>query len=498
MERRRLEKELIERIAEIVEGRLSTSPHHLLAYSRDLWPMKLIEIQDMKMEAETLNLPDAVVWVKEVKEVVKLLRFCSEKEIPVIPFGGGSGVCGGTVPVNGGIVVDLKLMDKIRNLNELSLLVEVEAGANGERFERMLNKMGYTLGHFPSSMYCSTVGGWVSTRSAGQASTLYGKIEDMVVALEVVLPDGSVLRTKETPRGATGPDLKQVFIGSEGTLGIITSVVLRIHPYPEHRGFSSFFFSDLSSGISAIRKIMRAGAKPAVLRLYDPVDTLITSMGTGEKKGGGFGEKILKWIIGSPSMANRFIGKFAGKCLLIMVFEGTRRNVYTAQDIAREICKEEYGIHEGEKYAKEWFEHRYSVSFGLSRIFSLGLFADTMEVASPWDRLENLYYEIKNAISKYALVMAHFSHAYEDGCNIYFTFVGGGKNPEERRERYISIWNDAMEACLRAGGAISHHHGIGLLKRKWLKDEHGKGYEIIKSLKSIIDPKNIMNPGKLL
>lgn len=488
-----LENGFINTLSKLVEGRISTSIQHLLAYSRDLWPLKLIEIQGV----ETPDIPDAVLWVKNVKEVVKVVKLCSENEIPIIPYGGGSGVCGGTVPINGGIIIDLKLMNAVRSLNEYSLLVEVEAGANGERFERTLNRMGYTLGHFPSSIYCSTVGGWVSTRSAGQASTLYGKIEDMVVALEVVLPDGNVLRTKETPRGATGPDPKQIFIGSEGTLGIITSATLRMHPYPEHRGFASFFFEELSSGFSAIRKIMRAGAKPAVLRLYDPVDTMVSSMG-GEKKGGWLGEKILKWIIGSPSMANRFIERFSKKCLLIMVFEGKRRNVYTAQDIAREICREEKGTDEGEKYAKEWLTRRYSVSFGLSKIFSLGLFADTMEVASSWDKLESLYFEIKKAISKYALVMAHFSHAYDDGCNIYFTFIGGGKKPEERIERYMKIWNDAMEACINVGGAISHHHGIGLLKRKWLKDEHGKGYEIIRSIKNIIDPKNIMNPGKLL
>lgn len=492
-------KENLQAISDIVQGRCSTSFHHLLAYSRDLWPLKLMDLQEIKTkEGGLMELPDAIVWAKELKEVIKLVKLCYEHEIPIIPYGGGSGVCGGTVPLCGGVILDLKLMNRIRSLNENSLLVEVEAGANGERLERRLNYMGYTLGHFPSSIYCSTVGGWISTRSAGQASTLYGKIEDMVVAIEVVLPDGSVLRTKETPRGATGPDLKHLFVGSEGTLGIITSGTLKIHPYPEHRGFSSFFFDDLASGISAIRKIMRTGVKPAVLRLYDPVDTIVSTMKGGTKKGGGVTDMVLKWIVSTPSMATRMLERLNKKCLLILVFEGPRRMVYTSQDIAREICRGEKGKDEGEVYAREWFEHRYSISFGLSRIFSAGLFADTMEVASPWDKLEDLYTEMKKAISRYALVMAHFSHAYEDGCNIYFTFVGGGRRTDEKRERYTRIWDEAMEACIRVGGAISHHHGIGMLKRKYIKEEHGRGYDVLKTLKRVIDPKDIMNPEKLL
>ncbi len=222
----KLPEDFISLLSSAVEGRISTSIVHRFAYSRDLWPLKLIELQEFILP----ELPDVVVWVKDVREVIKVLKLCNENKIPVIPYGGGSGVCGGTVPLKGGVILDMKLMNKIRALKESSLLVEVEAGANGERFERWLNKRGYTLGHFPSSIYCSTVGGWVSTRSAGQASTLYGKIEDMVAALEVVLPDGTVIRTKETPRGATGPDLKSLFIGSEGILGVITSVVLKILP----------------------------------------------------------------------------------------------------------------------------------------------------------------------------------------------------------------------------------------------------------------------------
>lgn len=487
-----VKKELLVEISKLVDGRVSTSLSHRLAYMRDLWPLKLIEFDGRHLE----HFPDAVMWVKNTEEVQKVLDFCSKNEIYIIPYSGGSGVCGGVVPVKGGIILDLKMMNRVRHLNKTSLLVEVEAGINGEKLERWLQSKGYTLGHFPSSMYCSCAGGWVATRSAGQCSTLYGKIEDMVVSIEFVIPSGEVIRTKAVPRSATGPDLNQIITGSEGTLGVITSATFRIHPLPENRVFLSFFFENLTNALSSVRRILREGVKPAVVRVYDPIDTLLT---TSVKKGkGGITDSLLKIALKTPSLLNKTANAMAKRCLLIMIIEGKRRKTFAEGDFAREVCISEGGEDTGGSHAEEWVAHRYSVSFGLSRIFYSGLFADTMEVASTWDKLETLYQEMRDAIAQHALVMAHFSHAYEEGCNIYFTFIAGGKDWRDKVEKYKRIWESAMSACLRVGGSISHHHGIGLLKKMWLWKEHGTGYRVLSALKGYFDPQGIMNPGKIV
>lgn len=489
-----LNRDLLRELSNLIDGRVSTSLPHRLAYMRDLWPLKLIEFEGGHFEC----FPDAVVWVRSTEEVRNVLRFCSMNRIPVIPYGGGSGVCGGTVPVKGGLILDMKMMNRIRNLDETSLLVEVEAGMNGERLERWLERRGYTLGHFPSSIYCSCVGGWVATRSAGQCSTLYGKIEDMVVSLEFVTPSGDVVRTKRVPRSATGPDINQVITGSEGTLGVITSATFRIHPFPENRVFLSFFFENVHKGLTAVRKILREGVKPAVVRLYDPIDTLLaTSLKKGKGGGGGILDNFLKLALKAPSLLNRTVSAMAKKCLLVMIIEGKKRKTFAEGDFAREVCLAEGGEDTGGVHAEEWISHRYSVSFGLSRIFYSGLFADTMEVASTWDKIETLYEVMRTAIAKHALVMAHFSHAYEEGCNIYFTFIAGGKDWKDKAERYRAIWKDAMDACIKVGGSISHHHGIGLLKKMYLLEEHGSGYNLFVAMKKFLDPHGIMNPGKI-
>jgi alkyldihydroxyacetonephosphate synthase len=231
---------IVDEFSKIVgPDRVSVSSIDRANYSHDLWPMTSIWLQSDEFPYP----PQMVIWPKSVAEIVRIIKLAVLRKVQVIPYGAGSGVCGGTLPVGGGMILDLKRMDKMLDLDEESMLVTVQPGMIGEIFERQLNKKGYTLGHFPSSMYCSTVGGWLATRSAGQFSSRYGKIEDMVVGLEVVVPSGEVLKTRVTPRSATGPDFKQLFIGSEGTLGVITKAILRIWPLPEHRIYQSFEFN---------------------------------------------------------------------------------------------------------------------------------------------------------------------------------------------------------------------------------------------------------------
>jgi len=311
--------------------------------------------------------------------------------------------------------------------------------------------------------------------------------------------------TAKTPKSATGPDIKQIFIGSEGTLCIITSAGLTIKKIPSRRSFLSFSFKGISDGLSAIREFIQEGARPPVIRLYDEIDTFIAGRGKGKKAGelrhNSRFERLIsfieKTILSHPVAFEKMANSFLSDCLLILVFEGNPRIIYTEEDTVGEICKKNHGVNEGEEPAKKWWDNRYSVSYGLSPVFYRKAFADTIEVSATWSNLEALYHNMRSSISKYAFVMAHFSHFYESGGNIYFTFVGTGKTKEEKIEKYLMIWDSAMDTCIKSGGSISHHHGIGLLKQKWMHNEHGNLFNVMKGIKGVIDRNNIMNPGKL-
>ncbi|MDP3938987.1 MAG: FAD-binding oxidoreductase, partial [Deltaproteobacteria bacterium] len=292
--------------------RISVTTPDRIAYARDLWPMG----QFWARKGEFPHPPDAIVWPETLDEISALLRLANAERFPVIPMGAGSGVCGGTIAMQGGVILDLKRMKRVRELDEASLLVTAEAGIIGQHLEEWLNGRGYTLGHFPSSIYCSSFGGWLATRSAGQLSTKYGKIEDMVMGLEGVLPDGSRFSSKVTPRTAAGPRFDQFFIGSEGTLGVITAGTCRVRPVAEARHFAGYVYPDVSTGLRAIRMLMRAGLDPAAVRLYDEMDTTMTMTALGLDVSG---------------------------CLLILVFEDVQALIDAKTSLADRICREQEG-----------------------------------------------------------------------------------------------------------------------------------------------------------
>ncbi|UCD85755.1 MAG: FAD-binding oxidoreductase [Deltaproteobacteria bacterium] len=502
--------ELYRSLSQILEpARVLCSEADRISYSRDLWPLGTIGIQHGEMPHH----PDFIVWPQNTDEVSGILRLAKEKRVPVIPFGGGSGVCGGTLPLKGGMIIDCKRMSKILRIDEISLTVSAESGIIGEHLERELNRKGYTAGHFPSSMYCSTLGGWLATRSAGQLSARYGKIEDMVVNLQVVLPGGEILETKATPRSSTGPDFNQIFVGSEGTLGIITRATIKIHHYPKSRRFSGFLFKNVPAGLEAIRKILQKGVRPATVRLYDELDTLIVASGKVKTTSASHQDKKEKGKLSSfipemvkraertalahPSIIDKLSGLLPESCLLILTFEGAEEITEVEQRVAVGICEAEGGQAQGPEPGERWWKERYKVSYSMSTVFALDSFVDTIEVATTWDRLERLYFKMREAISKYSLVMAHFSHAYQEGCSIYFTFAASAKGKDKKKELYQKIWDTAMDVCVKEGATISHHHGIGYLKASWMQQEHGEAMKLYRAIKAAIDPENIMNPGKM-
>jgi alkyldihydroxyacetonephosphate synthase len=339
--------------------------------------------------------------------------------------------------------------------------------------EKRVREDGLTIGHWPQSIEVSTVGGWVATRAAGQFSTAYGNIEDLVMDLEVVLPDGAVLRTRRTPRASSGPDLRQLFLGSEGTLGIVTEVTFSLRPLPESSRGQAFHFESLAAGVEAIRRLMRAGYRPPVIRLYDPPES-----------GRHFPETC-------PME----------RAMLILLHEGPALMVAAEAEGVAEISEETGGIEADSSAVDHWLEKRNDVP-GFREFLEKGIILDTIEVASTWDRVLPLYERVTDSLSKVdgiLLATGHSSHSYRSGTNLYFTFVARPAERSRMADVYRECWKRTMDAVLEVGAGISHHHGIGRVRRDALPGELGEtGIAVLRAVKGALDPGNLLNPGALL
>ena len=488
--------------------RHSASPVDRIAYARDLWPRHHLDVREGRIAEHR---PALVVWPKDTAEVAAVVRFCATEGVPIVPFGAGSGVCGGIMPDGRTVVIDLKRLDRWRKLDADAPTLEVEAGALGIRLEEDLQAKGFTAGHFPSSILCSTVGGWLAARGAGQCSGLYGKIEDMVASIECVVGRGEIVRFH---RRVHGPDAIPLFIGSEGVLGVITSATLRLHPAPPARAFGAFSFPSVQAGWTAMRDMFQAGLRPAVARLYDPFDSFIARMGsvkrarggkTKEKHGPempGAGGLALRSLLRAPKLINDAVDALGARVFrgstLIVIFEAPAED--GAADMARAaaIAAHHGATSLGEGPARHWIEHRYGVSYRQSPVFMSGAFSDTMEVSATWSRLAGLYDAVREALGRHVFVMAHLSHAYPDGCSIYFTFAGSAPTVAEAEAKYDAAWRAALDAAIGAGGSLSHHHGVGRSKAPNHGAELGAGVDVVHALRGVCDPAGIMNPGNLL
>lgn len=436
------------------------------AHARDCWPRLALAERTGVSAPE----PDVVVRPHSTAEVSAVLAWATGHGVPVTPYGAGSGVVGGAVATHGGILLDLSGLAGLVALDEVSGVATFRAGTLGPDVEAAVNARGWTVGHFPSSIMCSTVGGWVAARGAGQLSTRYGKAEDIVVGLEAVLPSGAVWRTLPAPRTAAGPDLWRLLAGAEGTLGVVTEVTFRLHPLPEVRRFGGWLFGSLGEGLDALRDVMRTGARPAVLRLYDELDTTLV------------------------------LGR-SGGVLLVTVCEGDPDVVAAEEAVLRRACAAATDV--GSEPGEHWWAHRYDVSFNLPRVLSGELLgpngvADTIEVAALWSRLPGVYDAMQAAMSEHAsVVFAHVSHCYPEGASIYWSFAFDAASPEQALARYDAVWAAAMDACRAAGGTIGHHHGVGQARAPWLAAELGAGWDVLRAVKRALDPAGVCNPGKL-
>ncbi|MFM7963939.1 MAG: FAD-binding oxidoreductase, partial [Actinomycetota bacterium] len=389
---------------------------------------------------------------------------------------GRSGVSGASVPMFGGVVLDMTAMSGIVSVDNTSGVVEVLPGTFGPDLEHALAQHNLTVGHFPQSFDISTVGGWIACLGAGQFSTRYGKINEMIVGLEVVLADGSVIRTGGAPAAAHGPDVSSLFVGSEGTLGVVTRAWLRAHDVAPVRKKAAYFFPSFADGVKAMREAIRAHATPAVLRLYDAVE------------------------------AQRSHGGDGANSTLIVLDDGEQEIVDATLAVVDRCARAHGATAAPVERVDHWLAHRNDTS-GLQALTKKGFVIDTMEVAAPWSKIGAVYQgvlEATRSVDGARSVSAHVSHSYLDGACIYFTFVGqissrdiNDATTAEHQALYVAMWNAAQRAALAAGGNLAHHHGVGLNRGRFMRDAMGDAFNVLVAMKRALDPNDLFNPGKL-
>jgi alkyldihydroxyacetonephosphate synthase len=421
-----------------------------------------------------LGRPDLVVRARTEEDVAAVLRVANRLVVPVVPWGGGSGSQGGAVPVEGGIVLDLRGLDRIVAIDEDSFTVTAEAGVNGRRLEEELNERGLMLPHYPASADLATVGGYVAARGSGVLSTRYGKIEDLVLSLRVATPTGELIDTLPVPRHAVGPELSQLFVGSEGTLGVITRVTLQVAPLPAARRFEAVSFPSVREGIAVVRSCLARGLRPSVVRLYDEAATR-SSLG--------------------PVVGRELEGVCAVFC-----FEGEPAVADAEAEALLAAAREGGATVLDGALAETWWARRYEF-YKPPHHPELPAVWGTIEAVATYGRIHDVYRAVKKAVEDpYAAhglsLKVHFSHWYPWGTMMYGRFVvaDGGTDAVELHDR---IWEDGVRAILGAGGVMNDHHGVGLKLAPYMRAQYGPALDTLRRIKEVLDPNRIMNPGKL-
>ena len=439
---------------------------------RDWWPLSAAWANAGMLPSQ----PQLVVTPQTPEEVALVLQSASQHRVPVVAVAGRSGVLGGTISVAGGIAIDLTGLNRIVGVDLYNNVVDVQAGVFGDVLEAALRTEHHrTLGHHPQSIALSTVGGWLACRSSGQMSNRYGGIEDMVLDVEVALPDGTLRRTGvggASPRGALGPDLTSLFVGSEGSFGVITSALLRVHPEPTVERKSAWQVPDMATGVELARRLAQYSADPAVLRLYDLTEAQ-RSFGVDHPLVIAYDESPIDDL----DAHDRFLRREAA--------------ALSAVELAPALVD-------------QWLHHRNDVS-ALATYAALGAVLDTVEISAPWSALDHIYTTVCAQVAELdgtAAISAHLSHSYTSGACLYFTMgalpVGEPADPMAWREAwYRDAWDIIMSTTSEAGGSLSHHHGVGMVRGSYLRDIQPHRLELIGRLKATVDPNGVLNPGKL-
>ncbi len=442
------------------------------------------------------NLPDVVVHPRNREDVEKIVTFCNEERIPLYVFGGGSTVTRGMEAVKGGITIDMSIhMNRVIEFNEENHTITVEAGMWGPQLENTLQnapqtlqaQRAYTTGHFPQSFEFSSVGGWVVTRGAGQNSTYYGKIEDIVVAQEYVTPRG-VIRSGEFPRQATGPDLDQIMMGSEGSFGVLTSATLKVHHWmPENRKRFSYMFKNWDDARNAAREIMQGEfGYPSVFRLSDPEETNVAMK--LYKVEDTIADSLLKNLGYQPMQ----------KCLLLGFTDGEKTFCKNLNHKIRQTARK-YGAFKLSAFGvtQAWEHSRFSDPYMREDLMDHGIMIDTLECAVTWSQMKEVHARVRQVVKNRpdTICMTHLSHAYPQGANLYWIFIA----KIDKIQEYLDLQYSVLQTILESGAAMSHHHGVGKQTSPWLEEQMGTPYmDIVRTLKRHFDPNNILNPGGTL
>ncbi len=469
--------------------RVKTDPYERAYHARGRSYHDLLHLR----AGNLTSAPDAVVYPESLEEVQALVRLAAEKNLALIPFGGGSSVVGGVTPLPnpsqaGAVTLDMSRMNRVLNVNPETMLAHVQAGIYGPELEGILGAAGMTLGHYPQSFEYSTLGGWIAARGAGHQSNRYGKAEDWLAAARLVTPRGLWI-TESAPKSAAGPMLRDLAPGSEGAFGVITDAWVRLHEAPASKEYRAYFFSEFAAGVNATRALLQHDVPTAMVRLSDANETFFYSV-----------------LHGGAEVAEN--GPM-GFCLMLVGFEGSAEETAYARGRAETILRDCGGADMGGGLGEMWLQTRFETPYLRDPMLDRGLGVDTIETAVDWARLPRLHENVCAALSEAirqhnpnpgcdGIVMAHVSHSYRDGASLYFTFVF----PRQRGadvEQWLALKRAASDAIAAAGGTISHHHGVGVDHLPWLQAEKGPiGHALLHSVKATLDPQGLMNPGKLI
>jgi alkyldihydroxyacetonephosphate synthase len=425
--------------------------------------------------------PDAVVRPADADEVQAVLEVAGRHRLAVVPFGGGTAVTGGLVARREGyagvLSLDLVRMKRLLAVDPVSMTATLEPGLRGPEAEALLAAHGMTLGHYPQSFEYATIGGFAATRSSGQASAGYGRFDSLVTGLEVATPVGRVA-LGHAPASAAGPDLRQLFLGSEGALGVITSVTVRVRPVPEERVYEGWRWPTFDAGADALRRLAQAQLLPTVLRLSDESETAIN--------------------LADPDAVG---GASAGGCLMIAGYEGTSATVTTHRTAVTAVLTGLGGEPVGEGPGRSWAAGRFDAPYLRDSMLDVGVLVETLETATYWSRLREVYdgvsAALRGALGESAIVLCHVSHVYETGASLYFTVAAAaGDDP---LGHWLAAKAAAMDAIVAAGATITHHHAVGTDHQPWLEAEIGPvGIAVLRAAKAAVDPTGILNPGVLV
>jgi alkyldihydroxyacetonephosphate synthase len=474
------------------EGNVSTADEDRLRHAAGRGYADLARLRGGALEAA----PDAVVMPPDAEALRRVIDVCAAERVAIVPFGGGTSVVGGVEPLRGShdrlISLDLGALREVQ-VDKTSLTARLGAGLRGPEAETALGREGLTLGHFPQSFEYATIGGFAATRSAGQASSGYGRFDELVTSVRLLAPAGEI-STLETPHTAAGPALRELVIGCEGVLGVIPEVTVRVRPAPIVRRYEAWMAESFESGAEIVRALAQGPGLPEVVRVSDEEETAGTLALSGPRGVTG-------------GLFDRYLGLRRRRegVLMIVGYEGDEESTARRRALTVRALRDGGAAYLGQAAGRSWEHGRFQGPYLRDTLMAMGAMVETLETSHTWSRLGELHDAVGRAIREAldgqgtpGLVFCHLSHAYSDGASLYFTFISRARRGAEL-EQWAAVKRAASEAIVNHGGTITHHHAIGRDHAPYMEAEIGAtGLDVLRAVKDQLDPSDIMNPGKLL